>query len=966
MYNVDRRKELMRAARDIASLFIVPVVLATILATANADTDSTRRRPLMTGWKFLRGHAVGAEKPAFNDGKWRRLGLPHDWSIEDLPPREKDPLFHVVPLVPGAWRFRFGDEAGWKERDFDDSGWQQVRPPETWRSYGTVGDEKRTGWYRRRFTIPATAVGKDVLIGLGRIQDFDDTYVDGKRVNQELSFEDVYWSNVRVKDRVYLLRQGLGKPGEHVVAVRVRGKGDGGIVAAVAEPPAVSPVDPGRSAGGIDTGYAVGGTGWYRNRFTLPASDQGKAVRIVFDGSYYETTVWLNGIRVGRNVYGYTPFSLDLTPHLRPAGQENLLAVRVDNPGENSRWYSGSGIYRPVYLEITSPMRISVWGVAVITPEATADGASVEVKVEVENRQTGANSRVRVRLIDPDGKPAGIGEGAVEGAGATGTAVVRVRLDTARLWSPATPVLYRADVELLSGGKLVDRESVPFGIRTVAWNADQGFLLNGQPMELKGACIHHDHGPLGAASFPAAEERRVAKLKAAGYNAIRCAHNPPATSFLDACDRLGMLVMDESFDMWNQASNPEDYHRFFKEWWQRDIDAMVRRDRNHPSVIMWSIGNEIRERFEPLGVETAKRLAARVRELDPTRPVTSAFNSVNDRADPYFAALDICGYNYNPDKYEHDHGRLPNRIMVGTESFARESFTYWDKVVRLPYVIGDFIWTAWDYRGESGIGHTMQKPAENNAYLMPWPWHNAFCGDFDVCGFEKPQSFYRQVLWGVRPIAMLVERPRPDGRLSEADRWGWRAEQPSWTWPGAEGQELVVRVYSAGDEVSLALDGKEVGRKTVGEELTTEFRVPYQSGKLTVRALKGNSSQGETSLVTAGRLASLKLSADRSTIDAVRDDLAFVTVEGIDADGNLIPIETAEVTAAVSGPGELIAFGNGDPTDVASVQDARQKLWRGRALTIVRSTGKPGTITLTVKAAGVPQAKVTIKAVSAR
>ncbi len=952
----------MKTARDIARMLAVPVVLAAILATANADTDSTRRQPLMTGWKFLRGHAVGAEKPAFNDGRWRRLDLPHDWSIEDLPARKSDHLFHVVTLVPGAWRFRFGDEAGWKERHFDDSGWQQVRPPETWRGYGAAGDENRTGWYRRRFTIPATAAGKDVLIGLGRIQDFDDTYVDGKRVNQELSFEDVYWSNVRVKDRVYLLRQGLGKPGEHVVAVRVRGKRDGGIVAAVAEPPAVSPCDPGRSAGGINTGYAVGGTGWYRNRFTLPSGDQGKAVRIVFDGSYYETTVWLNGVQVGRNVYGYTPFSLDLTPHLKPAGQENLLAVRVDNPGENSRWYSGSGIYRPVYLEITSPIRISVWGVAVITPEATADGASVEVKVEVENRQTGANSRVRVRVLDPDGKPAGTGEGAVEGAGATGTVVVRVRLDTAQLWSPATPVLYRADVELLSAGNLVDRESVRFGIRTVAWSADRGFLLNGQPIELKGACIHHDHGPLGASSFPAAEERRVAKLKAAGYNAIRCAHNPPATSFLDACDRLGMLVMDESFDMWNQASNPEDYHRFFKEWWQRDIDAMVRRDRNHPSVIMWSIGNEIRERSEPLGVETAKRLAARVRELDPTRPVTSAFNGVNDRADPYFAALDICGYNYNPDKYEHDHGRLPNRVMVGTESFARESFAYWDKVVRLPYVIGDFIWTAWDYRGESGIGHTMQKPAENNAYLMPWPWHNAFCGDFDVCGFEKPQSFYRQVLWGVRPIAMLVERPGSDGRLSEADRWGWRDEQPSWTWPGAEGQEMVVRVYSAGDEVSLALDGKEIGRKAVGKELTTEFRVPYQPGRLTARALKGGSEQGETSLVTGGRLAALKLSAERPTISAARDNLAFVTVEGIDADGNLIPIEVAEVAAEVSGPGELIAFGNGDPTDVGSVQDARQKLWRGRALAIVRSTGEPGTIKVTVKAEGVRQANVEVKA----
>jgi beta-galactosidase len=915
----------------------------------------------MTGWRFSRGHAEGAEQPGFDDSRWRRLDLPHDWSIEDLPPREKDPLFHVVMLVPGAWRFKFGDEAGWKEGDFDDTGWQEVKPPETWNRYGAVGAANRTGWYRRRFKIPESAAGKNVLIELGRIQDFDETYVDGERVNQALSSEDVYWSNVRVRDRVYLLRGGLEKPGEHVVAVRVRSKAEGGLVAAVPGPPQVSPCDPGRSAGGIHTGYAVGGTGWYRNRFTLSAGDQGKAVRIIFDGSYYETTVWLNGVQVGRNVYGYTPFSLDLAPHLRPAGQENLLAVRVDNPGENSRWYSGSGIYRPVYLEITSPNRIAVWGVAVTTPEATTESATVQVKVELENQQGAVDNRVRVRVMDPDGKPAGVAETAVERGGDTATAAVRLR--GARLWSPASPVLYRAEVELFNAGKLVDRESVPFGIRTIAWNAGQGFLLNGESVELKGACIHHDHGPLGASSFPAAEERRVAKLKAAGYNAIRCAHNPPATSFLDACDRLGMLVMDESFDMWNQASNPEDYHRFFKEWWQRDIDAMVRRDRNHPSVIMWSIGNEIRERFEPLGVETAKRLAARVREIDPTRPVTSAFNSVSDRSDPYFAALDICGYNYNPDKYEHDHGRLPNRIMVGTESFARDSFAYWDKVVRLPYVIGDFIWTAWDYRGESGIGHTVQQPAENNAYLMPWPWHNAFCGDFDVCGFEKPQALYRQVLWGVRPIAMLVERPAPDGRLSEADRWGWRNELPSWTWPGAEGEELLVRVYGAGDEVSLALDGKEIGRKPVGKELTTEFRVPYQPGRLVARLFKSGTRVAELGLTTAGRLADLRLSAERPTVPAARESLAFVTLEGVDADGRLIPVETSDVTVEVTGPGQLVALGSGDPTDVTSVQDSRQKLWQGRALAIIRSSGEAGAITVTAQTTGVPAGKCVITAV---
>ncbi len=947
----------MKTRLGAVCILVAAVLFATALGMA--DSQSPRRhQPLVTGWRFLRGNPPGAEKPAFNDRDWRLVDLPHDWSIEDLPPREKDSLFHVVTLVPGTWRFKFGDDAGWKEASLDDSSWQTVHPPEPWSRYGAVGNETRTGWYRSRFTIPATAADKNVLIELGLVHDLDDTYVDGVKVTAR-SFDDIYWSNARVEARVYLLRGELAKPGEHVIAVRLRGKADGGLIAPVAHASAAGPCDPGRSAGGISTGYAVGGIGWYRNRFTLPASDQGKAVRLVFDGSYYETTVWLNGTEVGRNVYGYTAFGFDLTPLLKPAGQENVLAVRVVNPGENSRWYSGSGIYRPVYLEVTSPERITLWGVDLSTPDVTADRATVKVKVELENLQAPAAGRIRLRVTGPDGKPAGSAEASVPTDGTN--ALVQVFVNKPVLWSPDTPVLYRADVELLAGGKPADLETVHFGIRTLAWNAQQGFLLNGKPIELKGGCVHHDHGPLGSASFPAAEERRVAKLKAGGYNAIRCSHNPPAASFLDACDRLGMLVIDEAFDMWNKPNNPEDYSRFFKEWWKRDINAMVRRDRNHPSVIMWSIGNEITERFEPLGIETAKILADHIRSIDSTRPITSAFNSVRDQADPYFAALDICGYNYNPEKYEYDHGRQPKRVMFGTESFARDSFEYWDKVVRLPYVVGDFIWTAWDYRGESGIGHTMQHPADDNAYLMPWPWHNAFCGDFDVCGFEKPQALYRQVLWGVKPIAVAVERLGPEGRLSEADRWGWRDEEPSWTWPGADGREMVVRVYGAGDEAILTLDGKEIGRKAVGKELTTEFRVPYQAGKLVARLSGKGRQEAETVLATAGKIAGLRVSAERASIPAATDGLAFITIEAVDAQAQLIPIDASEVTVDISGPGRLAAFGTGDPTDVTSVQDSGQRLWHGRALAVIRSTGQPGTISLTAKAAGLPAATCVVR-----
>jgi len=917
-----------------------------------------RQEPLMTDWRFLRGHAPGAEKPEFDDSSWRQVDLPHDWSIENLPPRSEDPLFHVITLVPGPWRFKFGDDPAWKEPDYDDSGWQLVETPAEWSWYGdATGDEVRTGWFRRRIVIPEEAAGKAVLIQLGLIHDLDDTYVDGVKV-RERSLGDIYWSNVRVTSRVYLLRGGLGTPGEHTVAVRVMGKADGGLVAGALEAPTEGPCDPGRSAGGINTGYAVGGTGWYRKRFTLPESDRDKAVRVVFDGSYYETTVWLNGVEAGRNVYGYTPFGFDLTPYLKSPGQENVLAVRVDNPGENSRWYSGSGLYRPVHLEVTSTVHIAPWGMFLTTPEVSPGFAKVQAEVEIANPQGAPDTLVRLRITDPDGKPAGTAETPTSSDGSV--ASLQVSISTPRLWSPETPFLYVAEVELLAGDRLLDHQSVPFGIRTIAWNATQGFLLNGQPVELRGGCIHHDHGPLGAASFPVAEERRVAKLKAAGYNAIRCAHNPPASSLLDACDRLGMLVIDEAFDMWNKGGNPEDYHRFFKDWWKRDIEAMVKRDRNHPSVIMWSIGNEIRERFEPLGVETAHALANYVRALDRTRPVTSAFNSVSDKADPYFAALDICGYNYNPDRYEIDHDRHPNRLILGTESFARDSFDYWEKVVRLPYVIGDYIWTAWDYRGESGIGHTIQKPEQDNAYLMPWPWHNAFCGDFDVCGHEKPQGLYRQVLWGVRPMALLVERPASDGSFSKADRWGWPDETPSWTWPGAEGQEMKVRVYGAGEEVALELNGEEIGRRPVGEKLTTEFCVAYKPGRLIALLKRSNGEISEAELRTAGRIAGLRIAAEQGEILAARDSLAFINIEAVDEEGRLIPIETRDVEVEVAGPGRLVAFGNGDPTDTRSVQDARQRLWRGRALAVIRSNGEAGTLTITARAATLPPAQCVV------
>jgi beta-galactosidase len=612
--------------------FVAACVSALLGNCRGASAD--RERPLNSDWRFLRGDPAGAEQPQFNDASWRHIDLPHDWSIEDLPPRENDPLFATITTVPGSWKFSAGDDKAWAAAGFDDSTWKAVSLPETWDKHSATGGDKGVGWYRRQFTVPAAAAGKVVFIDLGVINGQDWIYVDGVKA-QETGGD--YWSNGSLMARVVELTASEATPGDHVVAVKIKGPPTGGFTETASPPAGPSPCDPGRSAGNISTGYAVGGIGWYRQRFTLPASDAGKLVRVVFDGSYMVTTVWINGAEIGRNQYGYSPFGFDLDPHLKPAGQENVLAVKVVNLGQNSRWYSGSGLFRPAHLEITSPLRVSPWGVAVSTPEVRPDEAIVKVQVELLNSAPATDAIVRVRIIDPRGKVVVSSQTNCSVSSAGAIADLSVAVPKPKLWSPTSPVLYRAEVTVASGGATTDSTGTSFGIRSLSWDSEHGFQLNGDSIKLRGGCVHHDHGLLGSASFPLAEERRVGILKAAGFNAIRCSHNMPAASFLEACDRAGMLVVDEAFDMWNQGKNPQDYSQFFKESWRRDLDAMLRRDRNHPCVVMWSIGNEIPERYNPSGAATARMLADHIRSMDSSRPVTAAFNHPTEKGDSFLS-----------------------------------------------------------------------------------------------------------------------------------------------------------------------------------------------------------------------------------------------------------------------------------------------------------------------------------------
>lgn len=726
------------------------------------------------------------------------------------------------------------------------------------------------------------------------------------------------------------------------------------------------------SPGGASTGHTLGGVGWYRRHFVLEGAEE-QAVTVLFDGVYMDCDVWINGMHLGGHPYGYTPFFFDLTAALKPAGSENVLAVRVRNLGRNSRWYSGSGIYRHVFLTVTSPVHVVQWGVSISSPEVTPERATVRVKTTVGNASgRDAKIMIRKRFLDPDGNKAGRCETSLDvPAFGSAESVRTIDILKPRLWSPESPFLYRVEFEIFSEGKALDRTSQTFGIRSIRFDARDGFVLNGKKTVLRGACLHHDNGPLGSAAIDRAEERRVEIMKAAGFNAIRTSHNPPSSPFLNACDRLGMLVIDEAFDMWERPKNTQDYSRFFGDWWQRDLEAMVLRDRNHPSVILWSIGNEINERADSSGIAIGRRLAGEVRRLDPTRAVTAAICGFWDHpgmqwsdTEPAFSILDVGGYNYQWREYVPDHERFPGRVMAGTESFPMEAFDSWNQVEAHPWVIGDFVWTGMDYLGEAGIGNVQAVPdSVNPSFGMPWPWFNAYCGDIDLCGFKKPQSYYRDVLWDQSQLEMAVHAPVPAGLAEKPSLWGWPDERQSWTWPGEEGKALRVSVYSRCPSVSLELNGERIGEKpsSADSKWTAVFDVPYAPGILRASGCVDGTETVSRSLRTAGPGRRIRLTPDRNIIRAERNDLSYVKVEIVDESGTLDPRADIAVRFSVLGNGELAAVGNANPKEMRSFRKPECAAFHGRCLAILRPKGAAGTITLSAEAQGLDPASVLIQ-----
>lgn len=726
------------------------------------------------------------------------------------------------------------------------------------------------------------------------------------------------------------------------------------------------------SAGGGDTGFTVGGEGWYRKRFRFEGTPQPAHVEVLFGGAYMESDVWLNGQHLGRWVNGYTPFGYDLTPHLRQG--VNVLAVRVRNLGKNSRWYAGSGLYRSVTLDVLpDPARIERWGVGVSTLSIGDDAAEIEVETRIA--EPGPDLTLVTRIRTPEGKLA------AEARNAAG-AVVRqtLNLPAPKLWSPSTPVLYTLETELHRGSNSVDRVTTPFGVRIVSFDAERGMEINGQPIKLRGGCVHHDNGLLGAAAHADAEDRRVRLLKARGFNAIRSSHNPCSQAFAEACDRHGMLLIEEAFDMWRTAKNPQDYSKHFPEHWKADVTAMVLSARNHPSVIMWSIGNEVPHRSTPEGLETSWQLANEVRRLDPTRPVTAAINGFvgrpviadEDTARKGFAGvpdqsaaifLDVVGYNYKLNQYAAYHAQNPKRVVYGSESYPLELFDNWQFIDANPATIGDFVWAAMDYLGESAIGsfnRTKSKMAM--PLMMSWPWVVSNTGDLDLTGRRKPQSLARDVLWDLSPLEMAVHRPLAPGEIEHVSPWGWPDERQSWNWDGFEGQPLSVRIYARADRFELRLNGTPAGAMalTRDQKLPIEMKVPYAPGVLEAVAYRGGREIGRRRLETVGAPAALRLTAEKRTrLAGAGDRLSYVWVEVVDANGRVVPDFATKVALSLTGPAKLLAFGSANPKASGSFQRPETRTFDGRALAILK-TGYRGSVRVACQSEGLKSASISI------
>ena len=730
-------------------------------------------------------------------------------------------------------------------------------------------------------------------------------------------------------------------------------------------------------------GWFPGGIGEYRKTFKTPKAD---VVKLHFEGVYQKAEVYINGQKAGQHAYGYTPFTVDITPYLKLKNSKieelNEVVVKVDNSEQpNCRWYSGSGIYRHVWQETMSALHVDETGIRnglrVLTTDVSEEEATVQIPLKVINESIADQQLDAVEVSFNDGdfvldrlskdmykrilqdKPL------ILKSHNSFEMLFQFHIQRPRLWSPEDPNLYEATIKVLSKGRVVDERKVKFGIRSIEYSAEKGFSLNGKPLLINGACLHHDDGVLGAMAFDAAEIRKVRQMKEAGFNLIRTSHNPTTRAFLDACDSIGMLVIDEAFDGWRTAKTPYDYSTLIDSCYREDIHAMVQRDRNHPSIICWSIGNEVIERKDIRVITTARQLKQAILEMDDTRPVTEALCSWDNDweiYDPHAEVLDVVGYNYMIHKHASDHQRDPKRVMWQTESYPRDAFRNWKLVQDYPYIVGDIVWTGLDYLGESGIGRYYYEGERRGEHYVDGgqpDWHGAYCGDVDITGWRKPISHYREMLWRSDLSSLYLAVKEPDGYRGKIHTTAWSVWPmwESWNWAGWEGKPIEVEVYTKAPEVKLYLNDKLIATKAVSEDTQYKavFTVPYEPGIL--RAEAGGKS---TVLCTAGEPASLRLTADRRVIKADGQDLAFIVVEVVDKAGNVCPDAAIPCEAIVKGQGSLLSFASADLKDREPYTSSHVTTWKGRALLVVRSKEKKGRTQISIKSS-LPTASLTIQ-----
>lgn len=730
------------------------------------------------------------------------------------------------------------------------------------------------------------------------------------------------------------------------------------------------------------TAYLPGGIGWYRKEFVLAKDERNNQFYLQFDGVYEKSEVWLNGHYLGKRPYGFISFYYDLTSYLNYGGKKNVLAVRVDNSDvADSRWYTGSGIFRHVWLYKTNKVHISLWGTYISTPVVTKELAEVRVVTEIKNNSSD-NKLITLKstVVDTAGKVVGLASSEIKIQPNTKYECEQIiRVNNPFCWSLEQPYLYSLVSRIYNGEELLDIDTTNFGVRTIKFDANKGFFLNEKEIKIKGVCLHNDAGPLGSAVPLREWERRLELMKEMGANAIRTSHNPPPPELLDLCDRMGFLVMDEAFDEWeigkkkwikgwnvgqekgasglSKFYSQHGYSNYFEQWAKQDIQDLVRRDRNHPSVILWSIGNEIdypndpytdpmRDNYEPWRppayrlTEIANRLYNYVKEIDSTRPVTAALANVPlSNVIGYAQILDVVGYNYQEQYYEEDHRRFPDRKIIGSEN--GDSYEAWLAVKNNSFIPGQFLWTGIDYLGEAG-----RYPSRSNT-----------SGLVDLCDFKKPGFYYRQSLWTEKPMVYISVVPPYD----TLNHFQFNTVE-NWNWDNYIGRDIHVVAFTNCDSVKLLLNNKSISTKKLSESDNSMilWKVPFYPGELTALAYNNDKIVAKHSLKTTGKPKAVTLKSDRETIRADGNDIASIDIVITDENGNRVPYADNKIEVVVNGEGLNIGLGNGDSKNLESFKSNTHFVYQGRARLFVQSNGRKGVIKVKVTSKGLKPAEISI------